>query len=236
MRYAVQAAHDVDEVKDIRDKAQAMAAYAKQANDTELLGWVTEIKVRAERKAGELTREIDRRPGIRTSSHDATRSKEKVLASLGISKQTANRWEKLAAVPETQFEQAIAAAKEVAGVVTTAAMLRANREPKPVKPKAKNLPPQEAEESNLADELERADKEIRGLQALVESLQKSDLAKEVVSWQTKFNRLEGRLRQCMTTSKVAEKQATYSSGLLAKIRSTLKVQKNAEILPALSKA
>lgn len=122
-RKAVSECRRVDEAKEIRDKAQALAAYARQANDTELLEWVTEIKVRAERKAGELLREVERSKGggQRTSAILAP-----VLATQQIPKTTAARWQKLAAVPESKFEQAVAAAKEVAGEVTTAALLRLN--------------------------------------------------------------------------------------------------------------
>lgn len=113
-RRGFQVAHSVDEVKDIRDKAQAMAAYARQANDTALVEWATEIKVRAERRAGEMTSEIDGHQGRRTSPHNGEKSKAEILSQLGISTQTASRWEKLAAIPEDRFEQAVAAAKEVA--------------------------------------------------------------------------------------------------------------------------
>jgi phage N-6-adenine-methyltransferase len=125
-RRALAEAHDVDEVKDIRDKAQAMAAYARQAKDTELVEWATEIKVRAERRAGELLREMaehGERAGDGKPSRGATVSAPTV-AALGLNRSQVSRWQKLAAVPEDQFERAVAAAKEVAGEVTTAALLR----------------------------------------------------------------------------------------------------------------
>lgn len=103
----------------------------------------------------------------------------------------------------------------------------------PPAPKPKPAPAPEQFEPNLADELERADKEIRALQGLVESLKKSDLAKEVADWHMKFDQLEGRLHQCMATKSEAEKQAKYSTKLLGDIRSALGVKKNSEILPAL---
>lgn len=133
-RYALQQAVAVDEVKNIRDKAQAMAAYAKQAKDTELVQWATEIKVRAERKAGQMLAEMPKNKGAATRSHDATAS-EKTLAEIGISKTQSSRWQKLALATDDQFEQAVAAAKEVAGEVTTAAMLRIERANNPPKEK-----------------------------------------------------------------------------------------------------
>lgn len=126
-RYALQVAVSVDEVKDIRDKAQAMAAYAKQANDTQLIEWATELKVRAERKAGQLLAEMPKATGTLLSgnsprSHDATTAN--TLEDMGINKSQSSRWQKLASVPDEQFEQAVSAAKEIAGEVTTSAMLK----------------------------------------------------------------------------------------------------------------
>lgn len=127
-RFALQQAHSVDEVKDIRDKAQAMLAYGKQAKDTELIWFATDIKIRAERRAGQLLAEMklngERDPGGRgrIESRPSTQ-----LADFGISKDQSSRWQKLAAVPEKKFEQAVAAAKEIQAEVTTAAMLRLDR-------------------------------------------------------------------------------------------------------------
>lgn len=124
-RYALQVAHSVDEVKDIRDKAQAMAAYAKQANDTALVEWATEIKVRAERRAGEMLTEMPKLNGARgVGKKVELDNATPLLSDLGISRDQSSRWQKLAAIPEDKFEAAVSAAKETAREVTTAALLR----------------------------------------------------------------------------------------------------------------
>lgn len=136
-RYALSAAVKVDEVKDIRDKAAAMAAYARQAQDKELLQWATEIKVRAERRAGEMMRDTEKNKGSkgqllgRDSSGGTMmlppENNTPTLADMGISKNESSRWQKLAAVSDEKFEEAVAAAKEVAGEVTTAYLLKVEK-------------------------------------------------------------------------------------------------------------
>lgn len=124
-RTALAAAHRIDEVKEIRDKAQAMSAYARQARDTQLIQWATEIKVRAERRAGEMLATVERSNGGRGIIGPSV---AQVYRDNDIAPTTGKRWQKLAAVPEDKFEQAVAAAKEVAGEVTTAHMLRLSDE------------------------------------------------------------------------------------------------------------
>lgn len=126
-RAALAEAHRVDEVKDIRDKALAIAAYAKQANDTAMVEWATEIKVRAERRAGELLAVMDKNTGARGFGKSAIvrdDSTPPTLPELGISLDQSSRWQKLAAVPAEQFEKAVEAAKEVAREVTTTSVLK----------------------------------------------------------------------------------------------------------------
>jgi hypothetical protein len=130
-RAALAEAHRVDEVKDIRDKAEAMAAYARQAKDSELIQYATEIKVRAERRCGELLARTEKSRGAAepgtargtTRSNDATTS-ALTLAQMGLTKDESSRYQQLAAMPAEHFETAVATAKATAGEVTTAFMLR----------------------------------------------------------------------------------------------------------------
>lgn len=137
-RNALAECHRVDEVKDIRDKAEAMAAYARQAKDQELILWATEIKVRAERKAGELLtasavsgERAGKSEGGKKAAEERWGSKSEgasshppTLAEIGITKDQSSRWQQLASMSDEHFEAAVATAKDTAGQVTTAFMLR----------------------------------------------------------------------------------------------------------------
>lgn len=128
-RSALAAAHRVDEVKDIRDKAEAMAAYARQSKDLNMIQWATEIKVRAERRCGELLARTKKNTGARGAgsnqhevrSHDTTAP---TLAQVGLTKDESSRYQQLAAMPEQHFEAAVETAKATVGAVTSAHMLR----------------------------------------------------------------------------------------------------------------
>jgi hypothetical protein len=128
---AIAEAHAVDEVKDIRDKAIALETYARLACDTDNEQRAHEIRVRAERRCGQLLKEMDKAQGARepgtdrgtTRSTDATASGRK-LADLGISKDQSSRWQRLADIPEPTFEGSIAD-----GVSTSAMIARPTVQP-----------------------------------------------------------------------------------------------------------
>lgn len=124
---ALAEAKNFDEVKDIRDKSAALAAYARQAKDSEMIQWATEIKIRAERKAGAMLRDSAER-GERVTHQTARKSnqidnndlmqKPVTLADIGITRDESSRYQKLAAIPDEHFETAIQTAKETAGSVS----------------------------------------------------------------------------------------------------------------------
>jgi N6-adenosine-specific RNA methylase IME4 len=113
---ALAAAYRVDEVKSIRDKAIAAAAYARQAKDRELIEHATEIRLRAEIKAGKLLRNLAATGGRQKSgdSNQHARSPKVTLQSMGITKQQSSRWQQKAALDEPAQEALIARSKRKA--------------------------------------------------------------------------------------------------------------------------
>jgi len=111
--------YTVDEVKDFHDKVAAVQEYARQSANYDLEKQAFEVRKRAERRAGELLKEMER---------DKTRSKgrrkkritagnsftqQKTLDDLGITPRQSHDWQKYADVPAEIFDEAIA--KAVAG-------------------------------------------------------------------------------------------------------------------------
>ncbi len=109
----------VDEVKHIRDKALAMAVYARQAKDGQLIAMATEIRRRAERRLGEIMAE-DRKAGRLAKPPNPKRRVARkpddppTLAEQGVDKNLADRARKAAAMPEGEFESTVATAVKVA--------------------------------------------------------------------------------------------------------------------------
>jgi hypothetical protein len=130
-RQALAACRSVDEIKDIRDKSEAMRLYAKQAQDTELEQWAAEIKFRAQRALGELSATLPTQKGGFGIVPTGGKHKAEVLAEAGISTSTANRYEKLASIPEPVIEEIIAKSKEDGKPVSAKAVLAKAAPPTP---------------------------------------------------------------------------------------------------------
>jgi len=97
--------------------------YARQSQNYELEKQAFEIRKRAERKAGELLKWMEKEGKRRKQGGDTTGKKSKItrgnvaqepktLNALGITPRQSMDWQKLADVPEQIFEEAIAKATE----------------------------------------------------------------------------------------------------------------------------
>jgi hypothetical protein len=114
-------------VKNIRDLPAALKAYAKQAGEgLDNQNLMAEIKLRAERRAGELLQDMeDARPGKKPTELGNTvlPNSAPTLAEVGITKMQSSRWQAVAKIPEEVFEDHIAETKAGKAELTTASVL-----------------------------------------------------------------------------------------------------------------
>jgi len=111
---AIAQAKAIDEVKNVRDKADALRLYARQARNRPAEIDTAEIRFRAERRIGEIKFELQRagllheggRPA-KTSAAAAEVSKIK-LADVGIDEKLSVRAERLAKIEPDSFEAVLA--------------------------------------------------------------------------------------------------------------------------------
>lgn len=115
-------AKSLEEVKAIRDKAEAARTYARAARlGLELQNRAAEIKLRAERKAGLFLAKLALHGGDRRSrSHDVILK----LQDIGITASQSYRWQQEAAIPERDFGQFLKSAQDSGHELTAAGLLR----------------------------------------------------------------------------------------------------------------
>lgn len=127
-RNALQRAAKIDEAKQIRDKAAALKVYAAQAGDTHMQRWASEIKIRAERRAGQIlaamkergeraTRQTARKVGNHVAHDDMIPTTE----DLGITRDQASKWQRMGEASDEDIDRILQAEP----VATTASVLRA---------------------------------------------------------------------------------------------------------------
>lgn len=114
-RAMLEAATRVDEAREIRDRAEAFRIYAQKAHDREMEVMAAEIRLRAERKAGEIliaaaeatlrrTRAAGRPKSVSSENAFSLDALTPTLAELGVTRGESFRWQRLARLPEPEFE------------------------------------------------------------------------------------------------------------------------------------
>ena len=120
-RRAIAEAVSIDEIKSIRDKAEAMRLYVKQAGESLIMqNQCAELKVRAERKGGQLLGEMRLNGGDRKSESHHARVK---LDDVGVDKDKSARWQSIASIPEKIFEDHISEVVEKEEELTSRGLL-----------------------------------------------------------------------------------------------------------------
>ena len=136
MKYAIQECYNVDEIKLIRDKAEAYRYALIQAKQSpEYIRKAEEIKLRAERRAGELLKETIK-PGNPQLCQAIIIEK---LPDLGITGHQSANWQKIASIPEETFEQYLHTNKEIttSGAIRIAQKTERENLPTPALPEGK---------------------------------------------------------------------------------------------------
>ena len=128
---AIAECHRVDEVKDIRDKAEALRAYARMAHNREAEIQFSEIKILAERQAGQLLQDMaengTRAESGKTNQHSG--GDKLSLADIGVTAKESERFQAIAAVPQDQIDAAFAHGRETQTPVTSAQIRNLTKQP-----------------------------------------------------------------------------------------------------------
>ena len=140
-RQAIAEANSVDELSAIIDMAEAYRYALKQAKEgIEVVNQATEIKLRAERKAGGFLKDNIKHEGGRPQKNGIGDIPFSTLSKIGVTKIQSSQWQQVASIPDEKFEQHIIEIQQENEELTRAKLLRVAQEelaPKPKEPEYK---------------------------------------------------------------------------------------------------
>jgi N6-adenosine-specific RNA methylase IME4 len=124
---ALAEARSIEDVDHLRDQAETMRHYYRQRDyGIAAINDAAEIKIRAERRLGELLAEMPKNLGGKSTTD--------TLSEVGIAHHESSRWQRIASVPVEVFESHIAKVRGQEEELTTAGVLRlaaSLRQPEP---------------------------------------------------------------------------------------------------------
>lgn len=222
----------IDEVKAWADKAAAMQAYGRMSQDKTLEVDAAEIRIRAERRLGEMLNEqkadggLNRGARVAGNKAGAGQSSPAVviddrrpkLADAGISKDLSSRAQKLAAVPEAEFEAEVGQWRgrvKAEGKRVTARLEKAGERAQKT---AKERNADAANEGfDPIAELETAQKEIERLTAEIQAAEADDLKAEAMKWRRIAEQAQRRQSELMDSVKRVEGEVQKFADRLRRI-------------------
>jgi 16S rRNA G966 N2-methylase RsmD len=118
----IRESNDIGELKEIHDKAEAIRSYVRKAGESlQRQNEYAEVKVRVERRCGEILPDVIGHGGDRKSE---SRLDRRTLKELGISKYQSHCWQTIAKWPVEHFEAHVAKAKDSNRELTSVGIYR----------------------------------------------------------------------------------------------------------------
>lgn len=222
---ALAEAKTIQQTKKIADVAAAAEIYAKrQALGEEAENMAAAIKVEALRKLGEMLKSAPKAKGVRMAGGGSgaggtvlapPASDPPTLSELGLSKKESAVAQKLAALPEKEFQQVrdghVTVAKAIAAVDTAKAA-----KPRPAAPK-----PSAADDAygdfDAVAELERVQKELEQAQAVIKAAEANDLKAEAMKWRRAYDAAQRTASEKMENAARLQAELQKASDRLTRI-------------------
>ncbi len=121
MTQALSCVGSVVEAKDLAGRAKALQSYAKTSGQSlDVQNKIAELKIRAERKAGKILSDMEKK----SNQHGERNSSIQSLEDLGISRMQASRWQALARVSDESLDEYCRKQRESGNEITQSGVIR----------------------------------------------------------------------------------------------------------------